>query len=326
MPFTGGYNPSPERTGGGDGTTNAPHLQRVFESIAAARGKGYDQTLNSAVGAENMAYARAIAFDLFGANVRNGNEMIPPRSTAKGTLSRWERILGIFPRPGDPEPTRRARLAAALLRFGVPNTYQPVIDAVVAAIGPLYVGLTLSSPSNANVWWPGLGGSAAQVTAVADNLVTVAGLAAVPTDAAAASIVMSNCSHAGNAGTFPVHQYVSPTSIVLVNNGTPVTPDNGVGGTLGSPTIAWSMPNPQTPWESSVAHVDVLVSPTAVPGYVNPDGTIAGAFYAKVNQINPILDLMLPADVTFDWYILSSHGAIGFYLDEQNLDVLAFDV
>jgi hypothetical protein len=325
MPFTGGYNPSPERYGGGDGTTNAPHLQRVFESIAAARGKAFDQTLNSAVGAENMALARAIAFDLFGANVRMGNEMLPPRSTAAGMLPRWEKILGAPPFPGDAEATRRARLAKLLLRFGVPNTYQPVIDAVSAVLGPLYVGLTLASPSNANVWWPGLGGAAAQITTVSGNLVTVAGLSNVPTDAAAAKVVLSNCATAGNNGTFPVHQYVSSSSVVFVNNGAPAL-DNGVGGTGGSPTIVWTMPNPATPWESTVAHVAVHVDPTAAPGYLNPDGTIAGTFYAKVNQINPILDLMLPADVTFDWYVFSSHGALGFYLDEQDLDVEAFDI
>jgi enoyl-CoA hydratase/carnithine racemase len=63
LPFTGGATPSPERYGGGEGNSNVPLLQRVYESIAAGRGSAYDQVWppSTAVGAENMALARAIA-------------------------------------------------------------------------------------------------------------------------------------------------------------------------------------------------------------------------------------------------------------------------
>lgn len=339
MPFTGGMSPSPERYGGGDAGESAPLLQRVFEAVSAARGKPFDGTVTSAVGAENMAIARAIAFDLYGANVRFANEMNPAFATAEGLLPRWEKILGCPPNPGDSQPVRRARCAAALARFGRTNSTQPVIDALTAELGKLFVGLTLFSPSNATVWWPAYGGSAAKVTAVSGNLVTVDGLTNVPTSAPGAGLIIENCAHSGNNTPeyfpfgggppsyvpFLIKSRVSATSVVCVNNGSPVSPDYGVGGTVGAPTITWSMPNPRAPWMSTVAHVDVLVNPTALPGYVNADGTVNGKFWAAVNRMNPVLDLLLPADVTFDWYVYSSHGAMGFYLDEQNLDVEVFD-
>jgi hypothetical protein len=332
LPFTGGYNPSPERSGGGDGTTNAPHLQRVFESLAASRGRAYDQSLTTAVGAENMAYARAITYDLFGASIRFANEMNPAHATAAGLLPRWEVILGQPPQPGDTEVVRRARCAAALGRFGRGNTSQPIIDALTATLGPLFAGLTLFGTSNSNSWYPWYGGNTtsgpyapAKITAVSGNLVTVSNLTGVPTSAAGASLTLANCATAGNDGTFCVHTYVSPTSVICINNGSPAT-DNGAGGSSGSPTITWVMANPSAPFMSSIAHVDVQVNPKAVTGYVNADGTLNGAFYAAVNRINPVLDLILPADCTFDWYILDSSGVMGFKLDEQNLDVEAFGV
>lgn len=335
MPFTGGYNPSPEQTGGGDGSSNGPLLQRVFESIATARGQAFDQTLNSSVGAENMALARAITFDLYGANVRFANEMNPATATAAGNLPRWEAILGQPSQPGDTESQRQARCAAALGRFGRTNSSQPVIDILTATLGALFVGLTLFTPSDALVWWPAYGGGGthglyapAQITAVSGNQVTVANLTNVPTAAPGARLTLANCTHPGNdspATGFLVQSRVSSSSVVVINNGSPVSPDNGVGGTPGSPTIAWTMPNPAAPWLSTVAHVDVLVNPTAIPGYTNADGTVNAKFYAAVNAINPILDLLLPADCTFDWYVYSSHGAIGWYFDEQDFDLEAFD-
>jgi hypothetical protein len=325
MPFAGGFSPQPERTGGGAGTSAAPILQRVFESIAASRGRAFDQTTGSVVGAENMALARAITFDLYGANDRFANEMNPAYATVAGLLPRWEKILGQPPLPGDQQSVRQARCAAALARFGRPNTYQPVIDAVRAVLGNLFVGLTLFGPSNALTWWPGYGGSAAQVTTVSGNLVTVAGLANVPTNAAGSQLVVSNASNPGNDGTFSIHSYVSASSVIVVNNGSPVAADNGFGGTLLAPTIAWAMPNSTTPWTSTIAHVDILVNPTLAIGLLNTDGTVNGKFWALVNLVNPVLDLMLPADCTFDWYVLSSHGVIGFFLDEPDLDLEAFD-
>jgi hypothetical protein len=313
------------RTGGGDAGSAAPLLQRVFESIAAARGKPFDQTLQSAVGAENMALARAITFDLYGANVRFANEMSPATATVDGLLPRWEKILGQPPLPGDAQQVRQARCAAALARFGVPNTAQPITDALTAVLGPLFVGLTLFTPANALVWWPGYGGSAAYVASVSGNQVTIAGLTAVPVAAPGKQLVMGNAINAGNDGSFLIQSRVSPTSVVVINNGSPVATDYGIGGVPAAPTIAWTMPNPVSPFMSTVAHVDVLVNPAAVAGYLNQDGTLNGKFFAAVNASNPVLDIMLPADCTFDWYILGQGGATGWLLDQPNLDLLTFD-
>lgn len=323
MPFSGGFAPSPERSGGGEGSSAAPHLQRVFESLAAARGPLYDQTTGSAVGAENMAYARAITFDLYGANRRFANEMNPQYATVAGNLTRWETILAQPPLPGDTETTRQKRVAAALQRIGQPNNYANVIATLQGILGGLYVGLTLFGPSTALSWWPGLNGSAAFVSAASGNQATIAGLSGIPTAAPGTLLTLSNASTASNNGTFPVQSRVSASSVVAINNGGITAPDYGVGGTVGSPKISWSLVNPNSPWMSTISHVLVQVNPAAVAGFTNSNGTPNGKFFAAVNQINPVLDLMLPADVTFDFYILSSHGVLEFRLDEHNLDLLA---
>jgi hypothetical protein len=243
MPFSGGYSPSPERYGGGEGNSKEPLLQRVFESIAAQRGSAYDQTLSTPVGVENMAYARAITFDGYGCNTRLANNFLPAKMSA--TLSRWEAIFNVPPQPGDTEPTRRARVAAAFALVGQANSHQPVADAVIAALGPLFVSFVYQSPA--------VGGTA--------------------------------LSYWG-----------------------------GPGGIV-STTI---------PWASTVDHVDIQVQ--APVGYKNPSGTINGAFYSRIGAMVSVLDAMLPSWITYDWFLTSSHGGIGFYLDEQNLDVEAFDV
>jgi len=324
MPFTGGFSPSPERTGGGDAGSAIPRLQRIFESIAARRGKAFDPTDESIVGAENMAYARAIESDLFGANERFANEMNPVNSTVGGLLPRWEKIFGVPPVPGDTQSARQARVATAAAKSAATNDMTGIAAAISPVLGALFSQLVLITPAQANTWWPGLGGTTAKITGVSGNLVTVAFLANVPTDAPGKQITLSNVATPGNAGTYPIQSRVSASSLVLVNNGSPAT-DNGVGGSSGAPTIHWSLTNQLSPWTSTIARILVEVNPLAVPGYTNPDGTLNGAFFQAVNAINPILDWLLPADHTFDWFVESSHGAIGFYLDEPNLDLEAFD-
>lgn len=334
MPFSGGYSPQPERTGGGDAGGPAPLLQRIVEALAKARGRTYDQTLQSAVGAENMAYARAIAYDAYGSNIRFANEMNPATATVGGMLPRWEVILAAPPLPGDTQPTRQARCMAKLLRFGYGNNNQLVSDAVAAVLGPLFVTMTYIRPDQATVWWPGYGGGnnfpnpPCEITGVAGNLVTVANLTNVPKNAAGTNLTLVNTNDPNNTGVFPVQTRISDTSVVVVNTGFPSAPDYGAGGgTIGSPTIGWRMRNPLTPFTSSVAHVLVSVNPTAVPGYVNNDGTLAAKFYKTLNQMNPVLDWLLPADVTYDWYVGNSHThGVGFYLDDpNNLDCELFD-
>jgi hypothetical protein len=318
MPFTGGYSPQPERYGGGDAGSNVPLLQRIVESLAAARGKTYSQALTTAVGVENMALARAIAFDLYGANVRAANEMNPATATVSGLLPRWEAILAAPPLPGDAQPVRQARCMAKLLRFGYPNNMQPVADATKAVLGPLFVAMVYIRPDQATVWWPGLMGTGATVTGIAGNLVTIGGLSKVPSNAPGNLFVASGSVNPGNNGTFAVQSRVSSSSIVIANNGTPISPDSGLG---------WALVNPVTPFTSSVAHVLVSVNPTAVPGYVNLDGTFNAKFYQTMNLMNPVLDWLLPSDVTFDWFVGNSHThGVGFYLDDpNNLDGEVFD-
>jgi hypothetical protein len=321
MPFTGGYNPQPERYGGGDAGSNAPLLQRVVESLATARGQTYAQTLTTAVGVENMAIARAIAYDLYGANVRFANEMNPATATVGGLLPRWEKILAAPPAPGDAQTTRQARCVAKLLRFGYPNHSQAVADAVQVVLGNLFTGMTYIRPDQATTWWPGFGGTAGQVAAISGNQVTVTGLANVPTSAPGKNLVVTGDPYSGNNGTFPVQSWVSASSVVIINNGSPVVDGGGQ-------FFTWTMPNPVSPFTSTIAHVLVLVNPTAVPGYVNADGSLNAKFFQTMNQLNPVLDWLLPADVTYDWYVSNTHTfGIGFYLDDpNNLDTEVFDV
>ena len=46
-----------------------------------------------------------------------------------------------------------------------------------------------------------------------------------------------------------------------------------------------------------------------------PAGMTDGAFYTTVSAIEPVLDTLLPAWVTWDWYRQAHLGANGFYLD-----------
>lgn len=333
MPFTGGWSPSPQRTGGGDGGSGATLLQRVFESLATARGDSFDQTLTSIVGAENMAYARAIALDLYGGNQRLSNQFNPATMTADGLLPRWEAILGVPPNFGDTEPIRRARVAAGFARFVQPNSVQAIVDACIAALGPIFVSLTTFDLTNCLRWWPSrTGGTDAtqnlygpcQISSVSGTLATivVSGTSDIPDASAGAQITLSNCATASNNGTFLVHSWVSNSSVVAAIPGTPVT-DVGVGGTGGAPTIHWAIFNPLTPWMSTIAHVDVHVT-KAVTGYQNADGSPNSRFFTSVGTLRYMLDELLPSWVTFDWWLSASNGAQTFLLDERNLDLEVF--
>jgi hypothetical protein len=328
-PFSGGYSPSPERTGGGDAGNAAPRVQRIFESLAARRGSGFDQTLGSVVGAENLALARALDADLYGTNERQVNELNPATATVQGLLPRWEKIFGVSPLPSDPQSVRQARVVAAAQRTGQRNNSQGVIDALQLVLGDLFVQLVSITPADCSAFYPALGGDSAYTASVAGNLVTVAGLASVPSSSPeSASLVLANMAHSGNNGEFPIHSWVSASEVVVVNNEAPVAGDYGVGGT--SPTNAsgqWSVPNTLWPFTSTIAHLVVQVNPGAIPGYTLPSGAPSPVFFAAVNAMNPVLDLLLPADVTFSFYVNDSAGSMGFLLDEVtgNLDLEAFN-
>lgn len=152
MPFTGGTSPAPLTTGGGNaGTTqSATLLQRVFESIAGAMGSLYDQTLNSAVGIQNMAYARAIAFDGYGQLTRLVNNFFPGSLTVEGNLSRWENIFGVVPYSTDTEVMRNARISAKWLSIGDTNGIQPITNVCNSLLGTRFNYIYLISPNATN--------------------------------------------------------------------------------------------------------------------------------------------------------------------------------
>ena len=72
-------------------------------------------------------------------------------------------------------------------------------------------------------------------------------------------------------------------------------------------------------WYSTVAFIAIQVT--------RPANWTDGDFYAAVASIVPILDGILPAWVTADWFRADIHGSLGFFLDEGgNLDNEAFRV
>lgn len=153
----GGQAPGPLRTGGGENGSNITLLEHVYRGLARSRGSAYDQSWppTSPVGVENMAMARAITFDGYGANQRLANNFVPQTMMALGNLGRWERLLALSVLPTDTETTRRTRVAETLARFGQPNSFQRVADACVAIAGPAFVALVPSTPGNATIYWPG---------------------------------------------------------------------------------------------------------------------------------------------------------------------------
>lgn len=76
---------------------------------------------------------------------------------------------------------------------------------------------------------------------------------------------------------------------------------------------------------SNIAHILIEVT--------QPRGMTDGEFYDLVAKINPVLDNLLPAWVTWDWFRRAHNGQKGFYLDGDpvvtgtlvNLDNEAFD-
>ena len=332
MPFTGGASPSPERYGAGEGiNSNVPLVQRIYETISRARGSAYDQSWppTTAVGVENMAFARAIAFDGWGTNQRLSNECNPSKATVGGLLPRWEAILNCPPNYGDTQPMRQARCGARFALFGKASIAQVVLDAITTALGPIFVGIVHFDPvgagaQNALSWWPGITGAAAQITGISGNQLVLSGLSGIPTAAPGAQLTLSNCANFPNNGIFTCSKYVSPTALQFTNNAG-ASLDNGAGGSPGSPKIAWALDSTLTPWMSTVCHLDVQVT-QVVACYQNADGTPNGLFYQTLGGMVAVLDGILPAWMQVDWFIGAHNGGFGFYLDELDLDLLAFDV
>jgi hypothetical protein len=339
MPFSGGWSPSPERYGGGGGAGGSePLVKRIYESLSSQRGSAYTANPNSFVGVETMAYARSIAFDAWGANARLANSFIPSRMTAAtGMLQRWEKIFGVPPLPGDTELVRRARVAAAWAKFGQSNAIQPVVDALQAAIAPIYVGVVHQNSANEVSFVNGISNVVA--TGTAPPTVTFSG---TPTDNFQIQLNVTTGGGLGagvskwsyNGGlTFPATGVAIPAAVLPSLTGdVPLaigTVNTGITahftvGTYATDNVYALTVLPSRLWTSTLAHVEVNVS-YAGAGYHNVDGSPNAAFYNLASNIAPILDEMLPSWATYSWYVNNSHGTIGFILDDaHNLDIEAF--
>lgn len=320
MPATGGFTPSPERYGAGEGNSNVPLVQRVVESIQAQIGSAYTNAIPSFVFVQALAFARAIVFDGYGASQRLSNQFIPSKMTDPGLLPRWEKILGLVVYPSDTQVVRRARVGAAFAAFAKSNAIQPVIDQLTSALGPVYVGITTYTPATATTFWPGFVGSVAGITGrsgLINTLTGMTGVTPVSTACYGASLTLSNCNTPANNGTFPITSTPSSTSVTYYAPSVSST-DYGVGGTSGSPTIQWQITNPWSYWSSSIANLTIQVK--------QPAGYTAAQFYAAIANIAPIMEAFLPAWMTWNWYVNDSGGVLGFKLDEPNLDLEAFGV
>lgn len=147
---TGGFAPGPSRTGGA-----YPLTRRVMESLATGRGSAWNPQPGTAVYIENLAYARAIAWDLYEAGARMANNFLPDGATVDGLLPRWEAIFDLHPLATDTEGVRQARLAGAWAALVTENRPQDIRDALAAALGAVFVKVTdPPDPAEAVVWWP----------------------------------------------------------------------------------------------------------------------------------------------------------------------------
>ena len=88
----------------------------------------------------------------------------------------------------------------------------------------------------------------------------------------------------------------------------------------------WGTPNEEYPWTSSVAKILVRMQ--------KPEGWLDWQFYEATGRVSAVLDPLVPAWVTIDWYrpgvqseaVAGGPSAAGFYIDdENNLDNQVFE-
>lgn len=126
-------------------------LEYVLESLNAQRGTAYDITEDSAVYAENMAYARALA-EVLSMNQRLANQWIPSKMTT--CLARWEAICGIRPAPTDTDAVRRARIAQKFDFIGKLANRAKLDEELAAELGSVFVAVEYISYANAIIHVP----------------------------------------------------------------------------------------------------------------------------------------------------------------------------
>lgn len=295
-------------------------MKRIVESVQNTRGPAYTTALNSVAGVEAIAIARAIDRDGYGAMDRLSCDFDPNRM--QFMLSRWEAIFGIVPSPTDTFGTRRIRIIARWAMIGQPNMLSAVKAALQVLLGSVFVNIATQTPSQALQWWPGNEGLGA-ITGLLGSIVTFT-VATGPSPQTAwygQTITIANASNAANNGAFTIVGATFSPPQAGWSNASAVSPDYGVGGNAGSPTISWSVSQPaNVPWMSNVMHLDIQV--TQPPTYTTSQ------FYSAIGLIFPFLDLFMPSYVTWDWWQASPQnpGNMGFYADEPNLDVEVLDV
>lgn len=324
MPTTGGVSAGFERYGRG-----FPLIRVVYESLSSQMGSAYAPALvwppATPAAVELYAIAKAFALDGYGATQRLKNNFLPNKAQLiTGMLQRWERILGATPVPGDTERSRQARCAAKWQRFGTPSTEQPMIDALRALLGLVYVGIEHETLATELAIVNGLGNIRA--TGTTPPAMTCDG---TPVEA---DMLYVRCSTGGPRGTARFDWSING-GLTFVQTGQvtsanfPLSIGVPLGITLHFPVGTYTNDNvwqfltaPGVPWLSTILRVDVEVT-QHVAGYQNADFSPNALFYATVAGIAPLLDEMLPADTTFGWFIRDTSGARAFRLDEPNLDL-----
>ncbi len=142
----GGYFPSPERYG-----TSKPDLKFIADSLDRAMGNAYDTSEQTIAHIENEAYARAI-IDVWENNQRMTNQFLPSRLSS--FIPRWEKILGLYPKPDETPVERRVRIVEIFDRISQLANHTRIYDILSERLGQHFVELREIAVADAIVWWP----------------------------------------------------------------------------------------------------------------------------------------------------------------------------
>jgi hypothetical protein len=274
-----------------------------------------------------MAFARCIVFDGVGQNDRL-SYAFQPATMQDPNLSRWEKIFAIpGVLPTDPPPTRRARVAAAFKRFASGNATQQVSDAMAGILGASYTGLVTQTPGNALSFINGIG----NVTVNAAGGGTYGIIPSVTGTPDIARII--NVTLTGSGG-YGIGTY-SWVSVGTGTSGSGTVQANNILGTTGLTLVLAStntydsgdvitfQVDPLLLWWSTIAMVGVCF-PFTSPFYEIGSGLTGypnSAWWNLVGAAKSALDSMLPGWATFN-VIAQTSGALGFFLDQPDLDGL----
>ena len=145
----GGHAPFPKRYGGG-----RPLLRLVHDNLNAGRGTAVDASNTDTVAwVENMAHARAITFDGYGANDRLSLQWDPDRMTS--FLPRWEKILKIVPSPSASTRERRDEVRKRMRRFIEASAFHSrLYGRLKQELGDVFVAVEYIDIANAVVHAP----------------------------------------------------------------------------------------------------------------------------------------------------------------------------